>query len=488
MRRTGFRPAPWRAFAALWLALLALPASAQERRDAATPPWLAAADSLARLGQNDEALLRYRQLSVTHGEASGLWLRIALLELQREQPEAALAAAHRAKALAPEDPETALVLAQVQLPSVGAEAAMATLEEALAKHPEDVALLEMVANFAVGMGQPHKAVGSLVELVRLQPKAHGFRFDLARLLLNSNDPAQASKVLNDALAAGADPAIAQALLGKCALVAGDRGAARASFERSLAVRPDAEAYSGLGALAFVEERPAEAVTHFRAALELARDDPDLWFNLGNALVQLGRVDEAEEAFRESLRLDPFAAPTHLNLGIVQMARFRPEAARRNLQRSIELDPLPAAPYLHLARLHAALFEHAGARRNYESYLERVDDADERARIQEVLQQLASAEAATKAARQRGEIHLLQLRVGTREEAAALLDRARAGEDFYALAERFSQLREAAGVDAGFLAPAELAPTFRDALLELRPREFSPPLQGPNGWYVFQRVE
>ena len=241
--------------------VLAAPAGAQlgpESTRDLERPWIASADSLARLGRFDDAVILYRRLTQAHAEDTGLWLRIAIAEFQRGELPLALEAAHRARALAPQDPETALVLAQVQLESAGPESAMQTLESALAQSPEDDQLLEAVATFAVGMGDRAKAAGAMYQLIRVHPERHGYRFDLARLLTNSNELAQASDVLRAALDAGADAATCHAMLGKCALLAGDADAARASFERALAIGPNSEAYGGLGALAFVEGKPAAA--------------------------------------------------------------------------------------------------------------------------------------------------------------------------------------------------------------------------------------
>jgi parvulin-like peptidyl-prolyl isomerase len=90
--------------------------------------------------------------------------------------------------------------------------------------------------------------------------------------------------------------------------------------------------------------------------------------------------------------------------------------------------------------------------------------------------------------ERGEIHLLQLRVESREEAARLLDRVRRGEDFYMLASTFSEMAEVVGVDAGFVDPGSLHEAFAPALRALEPQECTPVLEGPNGFYLFQRVE
>ncbi len=48
----------------------------------------------------------------------------------------------------------------------------------------------------------------------------------------------------------------------------------------------------------------EAITYYRRALELARDDENLWFNLGRALWEGGYKDKAAAAFKQALALNP----------------------------------------------------------------------------------------------------------------------------------------------------------------------------------------
>jgi tetratricopeptide (TPR) repeat protein len=464
--------------------------SSQERPVPFDPlrPWIAEADSLAAVGQLEAALRQYARLADLHGDDAQLWLRIAVLRLQFDLPGAALEAARTATSLAPDEVDVAVVLAQAQSANGDAAAGIATLEAALATHPEDPELLETVATVAVNTGQWAKATGVLRQLVRLRPQRMLYRYDLIRILQSRNQLAEASELLHETLDAGGDPRLCHALAGKGALLAGDADAAERAYLKSLELGENSEALGGMGAVQFVRGKPREAVRYFRKALELRPRDPDLLFNLGNALAQSDRPAEAEQAYRSSLEADPFSAATYQNLGVLLLGRLRPIEAQTAFQRALEIEPQEPAPYLHMARTRAALFDFAGALQNYRQYHDRIDDATESARIATVMEDLRVRLKASRDAIARGEIHLLQLMVETREEAARLLDRSRAGEDFYTLAHTFSQLAEKVGIDAGFVDPASLNEAFAPALRHLKPQECTPVLEGPNGFYIFQRVE
>jgi protein O-GlcNAc transferase len=55
---------------------------------------------------------------------------------------------------------------------------------------------------------------------------------------------------------------------------------------------------------FIEHRFDEAAQHYREALHLTPDDPQICANLGDTLARLGRMAEAVQCYQAALRLKP----------------------------------------------------------------------------------------------------------------------------------------------------------------------------------------
>jgi len=120
-----------------------------------------------------------------------------------------------------------------------------------------------------------------------------------------------------------------------------------------------------------------------------------------------------------------------------------------------LGPRLATPHLHLGRIASAQYRFVDARRHYQDFLKRSNDAKEKQQVEAVLAQLEQRAVDQEQARARGEVHLLQLMVTTREEADRVVQQARAGADFYQLAETLSRISSVTGVDVGYVAPTSL---------------------------------
>jgi len=97
--------------------------------------------------------------------------------------------------------------------------------------------------------------------------------------------------------------------------AGQRRQAEQVYRRLLqADHRMARVWFALGQLLIDEHRVAEAVPHFRQALELAPGEPEGYFQLGNALLQLQQWSEALAPYRKCLGLKPDHTEALVNLG------------------------------------------------------------------------------------------------------------------------------------------------------------------------------
>ena len=55
---------------------------------------------------------------------------------------------------------------------------------------------------------------------------------------------------------------------------------------------------------FIQKRFDEAIRHFREALRITPDNPQIYSNLGDALLKQGQTAEAVRCYQEALRLNP----------------------------------------------------------------------------------------------------------------------------------------------------------------------------------------
>lgn len=106
----------------------------------------------------------------------------------------------------------------------------------------------------------------------------------------------------------------------------------------------------LGCALQSEGRHAEAIEHYRRALEIAPRFFDVYVNLGVALDATGEHEQAARHFRWAIELRPGDAKAHYNLGLAMEALGRTTEARAALLRALELRPDWEAPRRALGRI------------------------------------------------------------------------------------------------------------------------------------------
>ena len=193
-------------------------------------------------------------------------------------------------------------------------------------------------------------------------------------------------------------------LGVLEKAAGDRAAARAAYEKAIALRPGyTAAWINLGKLYESFGDPAKAEAAYARALELdARSAPALLargqlrsdqgrfpeaiddfkaaaasrksydaaeLSLGVAYRRAGRFEEAIAAYRELLERSPRYVSAWYNLALSLVAAGRPAEARAALAKSSELDPEHVPTRVALADLDLAEGNVAAARAGLAEALE-----------------------------------------------------------------------------------------------------------------------
>jgi MSHA biogenesis protein MshN len=120
------------------------------------------------------------------------------------------------------------------------------------------------------------------------------------LLLNARRPDEAERVLQDGLRSNVrQPGFAMALA-RLQVERGDVGAGIETLQKSAAAAgANADYLAFLAALLQRQERHAEAVEHYHAALSLAPTAAVWQMGLGISLQALNRTAEAQDAFRRA---------------------------------------------------------------------------------------------------------------------------------------------------------------------------------------------
>jgi protein O-mannosyl-transferase len=110
------------------------------------------------------------------------------------------------------------------------------------------------------------------------------------------------------------------------------------YEAALRAEPNyAEAHNNLGTVLLRLKRWDEAIEHQVAA---ARLKPEFLyvFNLANAFADAGKANDAIAQYQQALRLDPDSSASHHNLGLVLQGQGRTQEATAEFSAALKLQP------------------------------------------------------------------------------------------------------------------------------------------------------
>ena len=111
------------------------------------------------------------------------------------------------------------------------------------------------------------------------------------------------------------------------------------YRRAIELAPDyAPAYNNLASALRATGQLDGAIVTYQRALELRADFPDAHYNLANALLERGRADEAAEHLRIAMQAITPSADVHNNLGLALAAQGRPDEAAAEFRKALELEP------------------------------------------------------------------------------------------------------------------------------------------------------
>src|SRR3989475_3579790 len=111
------------------------------------------------------------------------------------------------------------------------------------------------------------------------------------------------------------------------------------YRQALDINPEhASAHYNLGNVLAQQGMLAEASEHHRQALRLKPDYADAHNNLGNVLAQQGMLAEASEQYQRALQIRPDDADAHNNWGVALARQGKPAEAVEHFRRALEIKP------------------------------------------------------------------------------------------------------------------------------------------------------
>ena len=218
------------------------------------------------------------------------------------------------------------------------------LQEALKQQPDSDMVRTELGSLEASLGQTESARRQFRSVLRFEPGYTEARVNLGSLLASEGDVAGATAEYREALRWQTNSVKARVSLADLLATHGQSGEALTLYEQAVALEPENPIVRyNFGQLLMAENRAAQAVTNFQVALRQERNlpQPDLGaihFELGNALVGLGRNSEALDEYAQAARLIPGSADVHLNYGVVLARSGRYAAAAAEFRETLRLRP------------------------------------------------------------------------------------------------------------------------------------------------------
>ena len=244
-------------------------------------------------------------------------------------------------------------------------AVSAAIPAAAAAVPATSEAKRIEGNGFLGRNDLPAAAACYREAVRLDERSVAARINLAYVLLELKQPAQAEEAeghLLQAVALDITNFDALYMLGNIAKARADTEGALAHFERVLALKPDFELAWRDACLACVEGGQVDRVEALlQRGLQALPDSGELHFLRGNALQVAGRSAAAIESYEKVLSVRRDHVEAYSNIAVALRSAGRLQEAAAHLQRVAALRPADRAAHmqygaalLQLGRTDAAI--------------------------------------------------------------------------------------------------------------------------------------
>lgn len=210
-------------------------------------------------------------------------------------------------------------------------------------------------------GQLEQAESALRQAVRLGPHVGACYEELARVLLARENYADAERVVRLGLAVTPRSALLQRTLGDVCLRAGSQAECLEPLRTAVTLDGSAESWMSLGVAHLLLQQYESAEAALIRARELAPQNADVQFQLGNLYHATDRIHSAIHRYERCVELRPDYAAAHGNLGVAYFELERWPEAAASYQRALELAPANGQTHYNLALCLLAMNNRESAR-------------------------------------------------------------------------------------------------------------------------------
>ncbi len=142
------------------------------------------------------------------------------------------------------------------------------------------------------------------------------------------------------------------------------GLAAAEFQKALRMdNNDPDIYHNLGCALMEIGQVEQGMPFLKRAFDMLPEDPEVANNLGRISLECGQINDAINAFEHAVKLSPGTADFLKNLGDGYLLAARPHDALEILNKAVRCDPHFALAHASLASLHLAIGDEGLAKKH-----------------------------------------------------------------------------------------------------------------------------
>jgi tetratricopeptide (TPR) repeat protein len=276
----------------------------------------------------------------TNVEALSVRAQILLAERKFDK---ALEAAESAVAVDGNVVEAQLTLGRLHQRLGHVDKAIAAFNEVLRLSPTSIPAQLELSRAYLTAGRPHETLPLAQSVLARQPRNPEALLLQAQALLRAGNVSAAERPTNALMHDYPRAAAAHLQLGDLHRQKKDNAAARAAYERALAIDPlNARALTSLAALDFLTGRGVDARARVDAALTKQPESPALLMLAGGVYAQLRDYASAEKVLRKAMELEPSNPNLYGMLGAVYRDQGQIDRAIAEFDRLVAKSSKPAA--------------------------------------------------------------------------------------------------------------------------------------------------